>query len=197
MGDDILFWFKKPKNVKPNFDTKATTKNIKQYIQDKLQVKKLELKPPVKVEVFRINSGQEEQTNPVRFSLRGLSIEDDYKAWEKGHSGSHTFSALILRKINEKEMSAKQFYNKAGLDRKLFSKLKNDYCYQPTKATAIRCCLALALSSDEADYLLKVSGYALSETIPFDLIIRYCINHGITNIENVNQVLYDLEEKIL
>lgn len=145
---------------------------------------------------YSVSRDESNEEKTIRYE-KPVYSEDDYKSWEKGHGSRNTFSALVLKKIREKGMSHKEFYSGAGMDRKLFSKIKTDFCYQPTKVTAIKCCLSLGLSADEADQLLKVSGYALSETISFDLVIRYCISHGITDIDDVNEVLYELEEKTL
>lgn len=147
----------------------------------------------IKFSISRVD----ESSDKPRQSEKSIYSDTDYRAWEKGHGSGNTFSASVLKKIREKGLSYRQFYVGAGIDRKLFSKIKTDFCYQPTKITAIKCCLSLDLSADEADLLLKTAGYALSETISFDLAVRYCISHGITDIDDVNAVLYELEEKTL
>ena len=103
----------------------------------------------------------------------------DYYTWVSTRKQAETFSEAVLRWMEEKRMSPGEFYRKAGLDRKLFSKLKTDHDYQPNKKTAVRCCLALELDPDAAVDLLKCAGYALSDTSEFDLVIRYCIEHGV------------------
>lgn len=145
----------------------------------------------------------------VRFSLPIKLSEKDaqtaqeqdsrlkYLAWEKEKKKMDSFSATVRRKMQERGMTANVFYRRARIDRKLFSKLKTDFGYQPNRKTAIRCCLALELDLTEAEELLKKAGYALSDSSSFDLAIRYCIECGIYDLMEVNMLLDALEEPIL
>lgn len=100
--------------------------------------------------------------------------------------------------IDEKGLQPKEFYGRAGLDRKLFSALKNGGpSYQPSWNTAVRCCFALQLSSEETDEILKLAGYALSDSRKADLLIRYCIENKIWNLFDVDELLYSFGENIL
>ena len=102
-----------------------------------------------------------------------------------------------MDKLEEKKLPATAFYKKAQIDRKLFSKLKTDFCYQPNKATAIKICLGLDLSIEEAEEFLSAAGFSLSKNMQFDLAIRYCFENRYTNVDDVNSVLYYLDEKTL
>lgn len=122
---------------------------------------------------------------------------DDYFSWEKKTAIYKSFSQEVIDYMSKKSLSSTKFYKKAQIDRKLFSKLKTDYCYQPTKATAIKICMGLDLNFDEAEELLELAGYSLSKNLPFDLAIRYCFENGYTNVDDVNEILYRLGEKTL
>lgn len=107
---------------------------------------------------------------------------------------AETFSAMLLRLIDEKGLKDSDVYKKANIDRRLFSKIRGDEDYVPSKKTAISFCLALQLEMDEAKKLLEVAGYALSEASRFDLIIMYLIENSEYNIHFANIVLNDYGE---
>lgn len=108
-----------------------------------------------------------------------------------------SFSEMLLRLIDEKHLKDSDVYKRANIDRRLFSKLRGDKDYVPSKKTAISFCLALQLDVDEAKRLLATAGYALSTSSRFDLIIMYLIERREYNIQFVNLVLDDYGEGTL
>ena len=105
-----------------------------------------------------------------------------------------TFSTMLLRMIDEKGLKDSEVYKRANIDRRLFSKIRGDEDYVPSKKTAISFCLALGLELDEAKKLLEAAGYALSEASRFDIIIMYLIESGEHNVNFANIVLSDYGE---
>ena len=83
-------------------------------------------------------------------------------------------------------------YNRAGIDRRLFSRFRCNANYNFSRNNILKLCLALELDLDNTCLLLESAGYCLSTTKDFDLIIRYYISQGVYDIDKINESLYAL-----
>ena len=108
-----------------------------------------------------------------------------------------TFSEMLLRLIDERSLKDSYVYKKANVDRRHFSKIRNDMEYAPNKKTVIAFAIALELTLDEAVDLMRKAGFAFSRSSKFDVIICYFIENREFNIFEINEVLFIYGQPIL
>jgi transcriptional regulator with XRE-family HTH domain len=107
------------------------------------------------------------------------------------------FSDSLRALIQAKGKTEVEVYKKANIDRKLFSKIRSGNGYTPSKRTVLALAIALELSLEETEKLLRKAGYALSHNNIFDIIIEYCIVHKHYKVLEVNEVLFSYDQPLL
>ena len=99
------------------------------------------------------------------------------------------FQVMLFDLIDKRNLKDSDVYNKVHIDRRLFSKIRSDRDYHPSKETVILLGLALELNEDEFIDLLNSASYSLPKNNVYDLIIRFCFVEGIYNLNDVNELL--------
>lgn len=112
------------------------------------------------------------------------------------HCKSVSFNEMLFSFIDEKGVKDSEIYKKVDIDRKLFSKIRCNNNYIPRRNVIIKLCLALSLKRNDFNKLLNSAGYSLSNS-KFDLIISYCLDNNIYDLNVINDYLYTYSNAVL
>lgn len=133
-----------------------------------------------------------------------VSLPDDYlgsaellKFGELLQDLDAGFSETLLKLIDRTGKKDSEIYKKANVDRKLFSKIRNNADYQPSKRTALAFAFALELDLEETEDFIGRAGYRLSHSNKFDVIVEYFLINKNYNVFELNEVLFAFDQPLI
>ncbi len=164
-------------------------KLVKEYISDNYIDETSIYKPKERAQQYRVEMAREVSVEEPIYSDSGF--DNIIKNKEL------TFSQYLLTLIDQQGKTDPEVYKKANIDRKHFSKIRNNPDYKPSKNTALALCIALELNLDQTADLLKRAGLALSPSSSFDLIVEYFIKQSNYDIFLINEALFSFNQSTL
>lgn len=125
-----------------------------------------------------------------RSSFESCEIEfPDVSHYIENNKDLKPFQQLLFEYIDKRNLKDSDVYNKVHIDRRLFSKIRSDESYHPSKETILLLGFSLKLNEEEIINLLESASYSLPKNNYYDLIIRFCFKEGIYDIKKVNDLL--------
>lgn len=121
----------------------------------------------------------------------GISLENQIRERDKG------FGEMLFDLIDSSGMTDVACYKRANVDKRVFSKIKSNRGYRPSKPTAVAFAIALHLDLAQTQALLASAGLTLSKSIVFDVIIGYFIEKGIYDVFEINEALFEFDQPLL
>ncbi|MBM7649921.1 hypothetical protein JOC78_002905 [Bacillus ectoiniformans] len=125
---------------------------------------------------------------PLLLESAHYSIDEELTAFIEINR-KESLQEVLFTYIERSGLTDPEVYNKAGMDRRLFSKIRSNAEYRPKKTTIISLALALELTKEETNHLLSSAGYFLSDSDTWDLVIQFCLEKKINNLHDVNEAL--------
>jgi O-acetyl-ADP-ribose deacetylase (regulator of RNase III) len=166
----------------------ADYENIGRRLQE--EIRRLQ-DPDDEPAVHREESDHPSASDDLFAALDGKTLEEIIE--DKGD----TFQQRLFKLIDERGLKDPEVYNKAWVDRKVFSTIRNNIDYKPSKRTAVNLAIALELDLPAMQDLLARGGIAFSRSNLSDLIIAYFVKNGKYDLYEIDKALFKYDQPTL
>ena len=127
-------------------------------------------------------------------------IEEYIKKHKASEEKSKEFIEYLweLMKVHGYGEDDSRLYKKSNITRQSWSLIRSGKV-TPSPKTILKIVFALELNNHECKYLLKKAGYTLASSSTYALVIRYCIENKIYDLDKVNEYLvqYGYEDSLI
>ena len=172
--------FSPPANVK-NFSDKSLIDRLELYLEKNFH------EPPIATGGIKFSYSASSLGEPAETSKTFDVIVRKLKD-AVGISGN-LFSDYLFKLIKQKNLNDVEVYKSAHLDRRVFSKIRNEKTYMPAKKTVLAIAFGMKLDFKETNTLLARAGYFLSDARKEDVIAAYFLDNQIYDLFLINEVL--------
>lgn len=129
-------------------------------------------------------------TNELK-RMNSLSEKKNREIESLMNNVGETFQECLFKFINNKKIEDVDVYKGARIDKRLFSKIKCNVNYKPSKYTVFALAISMKLTLSETKELLSSAGLAISLSSKFDIIIQYVLENSIYDIDEIDYILCD------
>ena len=164
----------------------ALFKDIKEYIDDNTVIKKKSRRASVYDAPYMECSYISKKQCDKELSIDDFVDEQD-----------DSFAETLFKYIDDRGLSDPEVYKRANVSRKTFSKIRSDEDYHPSRNTIIALAIALELNLEDTNILLSKSGYTLTKSSKFDLIVMYFIENENFNLFEINEALLNFKQPLI
>ena len=179
--------------IDENYVVKAVEKEYGAFPQPLKKISSARIRRPKRIKEKKL---YEEEAMPPPMELSAATapsagLDELLRETDAG------FQETLLKLIDRSGRTDADVYKKANVDRKLFSKIRGNIAYRPSKTTALAFAVALELDVEETRDLLMRAGFALSKSSKLDIIVEYFLMKKEYDILAINAVLFDFDQPLL